>query len=51
MTNTTQRLLENVEQHVKAHAIEIKWARQARLMTDVARRVEQCRVVCAEDQL
>jgi hypothetical protein len=40
MTHIAQQLLENMEQHVKAHVVETKWARQAQLMMDVARHVE-----------
>jgi hypothetical protein len=36
---------------MKACAVEIERARQARLMIDVARHVERHCVVCAEDQL
>jgi hypothetical protein len=40
MIDIVLRLLENVEQHTRAHAVEIEWACQARLMIDVARHVE-----------
>jgi hypothetical protein len=36
MTDITQRLLENTEQHARAHVVETKRAYQARLMIDVA---------------
>ncbi len=39
-----------MEQHAKAHAVEIEWACQARLMIDVARQAEQCRIACIKDQ-
>jgi len=51
MVDIAQRLLENVEQHTRAHAIEIEWGYQTQLMIDVVRCVEQHHVVCAKDQL
>jgi hypothetical protein len=50
MIDIAQRLLENAEQHIRAHVVKTKWARQARLMIDVARRAEQCHIACKEDQ-
>jgi hypothetical protein len=40
MIDIVQRLLENVEQHARAHAVETKWAHQAQLMINVARHIE-----------
>jgi hypothetical protein len=40
MTDTIQRLLENEEQHTRAHVVETERAHQARLMIDVAWHVE-----------
>jgi hypothetical protein len=51
MTDITQRLLENTEQHARGHVVEIERACQARLMIDVARHVERHRITCIEDQL
>jgi hypothetical protein len=51
MIDIVQQLLENAEQHTRAHAFETERACQARLMIDVTRRVEQRRIACAEDQL
>ncbi len=51
MANIAHRLLENTEQHTRAHALETEQGRQTQLMIDVARCVEQRRVACAKDQL
>jgi len=51
MANIAHRLLENTEQHTRAHALETKQGRQTQLMIDVARCAEQRRVVCAKDEL
>jgi len=51
MANITHRLLENIEQHMRAHALEIEQGRQTQLMIDVARCAKQRRVTCAKDQL
>jgi len=40
-----------VEHHTRVHAVKTKRGRQAQLMIDVARCVEQRCVVCAKDQL
>jgi hypothetical protein len=36
MIDTVQCLLENTEQHVRVHVIEIEQARQTRLMIDAS---------------
>ncbi len=51
MANIVHRLLENTEQHTRAHALEIEQGRQTQLMIDVARCAKQRRVACANDQL
>jgi len=51
MANIAHRLLENMEQHTGAHALETEQGHQTQLMIDVARCAEQCRITCAEDQL
>jgi hypothetical protein len=50
MTNITQQLLENMEQHARAHVVETERACQARLMIDVARHAERHYITCIEDQ-
>jgi hypothetical protein len=51
MANIAHRLLENTEQHTRAHAFETEQGHQTQLMIDVARWVEQRRVACGKDQL
>jgi len=51
MANIVHRLLENTEQHTRAHALEIEQGRQTQLMIDVARCAQQCHVACVKDQL
>jgi len=51
MANIVHRLLENTEQHTRAHALEIEQGRQTQLMIDVARCAKQRRIACANDQL
>jgi len=51
MANIAHRLLENMEHHTRAHALETERGCQTQLMIDVARCAKQGRVVCAKDQL
>jgi len=51
MVNIAHRLLENTEQHTRAHALEIEQGRQTQLMIDVAQCAQQRHVACAKDQL
>jgi hypothetical protein len=49
MTEIAQRLLENVEQHVRVCDVETEQACQIRLMIDVAQHTKQCCVVRVKD--
>jgi hypothetical protein len=51
MIDIVQQLLENMEQHARAHAVQTKWARQAQLMINVARHVERRRIMHVKVQL
>jgi len=51
MANIAHQLLENTEQHTKAHAFETEQGHQTQLMINVAQCAKQRHVACAKDQL